>query len=94
MPFAGAAMILRSCPCGLALGPSRTGDLPAGARPRPSPVPRISAAKLPRRPRHAPARQRAPVGGPTVHPLLETGDMPITDSRPRFHPLAQNPDLW
>ena len=82
-------------PAAQALGPSRTGSAPPRRGPDRAlpPCPGFPAAELPRRPRQAPARQRAPVGGPTVHPLPETGDMPITDSRPRFHPLAQNPDL-
>ena len=63
-----------------------------------APLPLISADDCPAAPGTRPppcpcARSRGWAGGPTGHPTQGTGDMPITDSRSRFHRLAQNPDL-
>jgi hypothetical protein len=58
----------------------------------PRPDFRRRAAQPPQARARTPAS--APVGGQTGILSQNPGVVPITDSRPRFRPLAQNPDLW
>jgi hypothetical protein len=56
--------------------------------------PRISADDCPLLPGRCPHACKRTRGWANGHPRRDPGFVPITDSRPRFHPLAQNPDPW